>query len=72
MRSERANMQKIRKAVEMGILGDEFKPAQVNVAIGINYAGVFLPKHRVGNPGFKGKKFTEYFVQVERGVYKLK
>jgi hypothetical protein len=40
----------------------------VNRALGIDYAGVFLPEHRVGNPG----GFTQHFIQIERGLYRLK
>lgn len=40
----------------------------VNKALGIHWAGVFLPKHRVGNPGGQ----TEHFVQVGRGTYQLR
>ena len=36
--------------------------------LGIDWAGTFLPKHRVGNPG----GFTELFVRIRRGVYCLK
>ena len=28
----------------------------------------FLSKHRVGNPG----GYTEYFIKIEKGLYKLK
>jgi hypothetical protein len=65
-------MRKIRDAVGVGKLGEQFKPTEVNNVIGITYAGVFLPKHRVGNPGFKGEKFSEHFIQLERGLYRLK
>ena len=40
----------------------------MNRALGIHWAGVFLPKHREGNPGGQ----TELFVQIERGLYRLK
>jgi hypothetical protein len=61
-------MRCIREAVERGTLVQPFRPADANRALGINYAGVFLPKHRVGNPG----GFTQHFVQIERGMYRLK
>jgi hypothetical protein len=47
-------------------------PGVKSASYSIEYAGVFLPKHRVGNPGMKGKKNTEHFVQLERGLYRLK
>jgi hypothetical protein len=37
-----------------------FGPSDVNKELGITYAGTFLPKHRVGNPGGN----TELFLQV--------
>ncbi|HEX4134448.1 MAG TPA: hypothetical protein VHY84_07565 [Bryobacteraceae bacterium] len=43
-------------------------PINVNWALSIDWAGTFLPKHRVGNPG----GYTELFVQIERGRYRLK
>jgi hypothetical protein len=49
-------------------LAERFCLADVNRALGINYAGVFLPKHRSGNPD----KFSERFVQIGRGLYQLK
>jgi hypothetical protein len=45
-----------------------FTPAEVNRVLGIDWAGIFLPKHRVGNPG----GFTELFVRLDRGLYRLK
>ena len=47
-------------AVRRGHLSEPFSPDAVNTAIGISFAGVFLPKHRVGNPS----KNTPLFVQV--------
>lgn len=61
-------MKRIREAVASGSLMQPFRPADVNRALGVHYAGVFLPKHRVGNPG----GHTEHFIQVERGLYRLK
>lgn len=58
----------IRAAVAAGRLIEPFKPADVNAATGISFAGVFLPKHRVGNPGGQ----TELFIQVAEGSYRLK
>lgn len=70
--TERETMRRIRKAVRDGRLKEPFRAADINKALGIDFAGVFLPKHRVGNPGMKGKKNTEHFVQIERGLYRLK
>ena len=65
---ERNTMRGIREAIEGGRLIQPFHPADINRALGISYAGVFLPKHRVGNPG----GFTQHFIQIERGLYRLK
>jgi hypothetical protein len=61
-------MRRIREAIRNGSLKEPFRAADVNRALRIKYAGVFLPKHRVGNPG----KNTEHFVLLERGLYRLK
>ena len=61
-------IRKIREAVKTGRLGREFTAAEVNVAIMISWAGTFLPKHRVGNPG----GYTELFVRIRSAVYRLK
>ena len=58
----------IRDAVKGGLLKERFRAAEVNIALTITYAGVFLPKHRVGNPGGN----TALFVEVSRGLYRLK
>jgi hypothetical protein len=68
MLHERETTRRIREAVNDGSLRQPFRAADVNRALGIDYAGVFLPKHRVGNPG----KNTEHFVLIERGLYRLK
>ena len=65
---ERETIREIRQAVEDGRLQREFTPLRVNEALGLNWAGTFLPKHRVGNPG----GYTELFVRITRGLYKLK
>ena len=52
----------IRNAVHGGELHEPFNAASVNAALGITYAGTFLPKHRRGNPGGE----TEHFVRVSR------
>ena len=59
---------RIQIAVRAGKLPAKFTPKQVNSVLGIDWAGVFLAKHRVGNPGGN----TELFVQVGRGLYRLK
>ena len=65
---ERDTMLRIREAIKNGILVQPFRASDVNRALGIDYAGVFLPKHRVGNQG----GFTQHFIQIERGLYRLK
>jgi hypothetical protein len=65
---ERTTMRRIREAIKSGALVQPFRPSDVNRALSIDYAGVFLPKHRVGNPSCN----TEHFVQIERGLYRLK
>jgi hypothetical protein len=65
---ERETIRGIREAIRNLVLKEPFRAADVNRILGIGYAGVFLPKHRVGNPG----KNTELFVQIERGLYRLK
>jgi hypothetical protein len=57
-----------RKAVAADQLKEPFRAIDVNAAINIDFADVFLPKHRVSNPG----DFTELFVQNCRGLYSLK
>ncbi len=57
---ERNTIRRIREAVHDGRLLEPFTPRDVNAALGIYWAGAFLPKHRVGNP--RGN--TEIFVQV--------
>jgi len=64
---ERKTIKNIREAVRTGKLPAEFTPTQVNAALGINWAGTFLPKHRVGNPGNN----SELFIHIRKGLYKL-
>ena len=64
---DRDTIRRIRQGVSTGTIPATFKPRDVNKALNIDWAGVFLPKHRVGNPGGE----TELFVQVRRGVYRL-
>jgi hypothetical protein len=61
-------IQAIRSASASGQLEPEFLSSNVNDALGIAYAGTFLPKHRVGNLGYH----TEYFVRVRPGIYRLR
>jgi hypothetical protein len=64
---DRNTIRRIKEAVADGEIPKMFTPADVNKALQIHWAGTFLPKHRVGNPGGN----TELFVQVQRGVYRL-
>lgn len=68
MLAGRKTIRRIREAVKNGRLREAFRPVDVNAALGIDYAGVFLPKHRDGNPGGN----TTLFIQIERGLYRLK
>jgi len=65
---ERVTITLIREALNNGKLPTNFRAADVNRALKIDWAGNFLPKHRVGNPGDE----SELFVQVSRGLYRLK
>ena len=65
---ERDTIRRIREAVRLGRLGRHFTAIEVNMVLKIHWAGTFLPKHRVGNPG----GYTELFVRLERGIYRLK
>lgn len=66
-RREGTTIREIRRAIRVGTLVEPFKPAHVNAALGIDFAGRFLPKHRVGNPDNQ----TELFLQLARGLYRL-
>ena len=68
-RREGETIQRIRDAVRRGLLEEPFSPREVNDTLGIDWAGTFLPKHRVGNPGGD----TELFVQVSHrpALYRL-
>ncbi len=60
----------IRHAVARGQLPQRFRPDDVRRACpgwADHTYGVFLPKHRRGNPG----GYTEYFVQNPDGTYSL-
>ena len=64
----------IREAIQQKLLAEPFTPAEGNQAVGITYAGNFLPKHRVGNPGHKGRPNSELFIQVSHApvTYRLR
>ena len=68
MAYERDTIRRIREAVADRRLDPHFRAEDVNKALGIEFAGTFLPKHRVGNPGGN----TELFVRISAGLYKLK
>jgi len=53
-------IRRIREAVRTQRLSEPFSPSAVNQVLAISYAGVFLPKHRLGNPG----RNTELFIRV--------
>jgi hypothetical protein len=65
---DRDTVRRIKEGVATGAIPAVFKPADVNKVLKIAWAGVFLPKHRVGNPGGQ----TELFVQIGRGTYRLR
>ena len=67
---ERDTIRRIREAVSQGNLVEPFTAQQANVALGIDWGGSFLPKHRVGNPG----GYTQLFVRVNSrpALYRLK
>ena len=68
MRDEKETMRSMREAVKTGVLKQPFRGVDVNRALGIERGGNFLAKHCVGNPG----GFSERFVRIERGLYRLK
>jgi hypothetical protein len=60
----------VRRARAAGALPDRFRPADVRRACpgwADHTYGVFLPKHRRGNPG----GYTGYFEQHDDGSYSL-
>jgi hypothetical protein len=65
---DRDTIRRIKEGVAKGVIPVVFKPADVNRALKIHWAGVFLPKHRIGNPGGQ----TELFEQIGRGTYRLR
>src|ERR1700752_3344707 len=48
---ERDVIRRIREAVAGLRLSQPFRASDVNRVLRIDFAGTFLPKHRVGNPG---------------------
>lgn len=61
-------MDDIRRAVTSGALTPRFRPDDVRRACpgwADHTYGVFLPKHRRGNPG----GYTPYFVRHDDGTY---
>ena len=68
-RREGETIRRIRDAVSHGLLEEPFSPRAVDEVLGIHWAGTFLPKHRIGNPG----DYTELFVRVSRrpALYRL-
>jgi hypothetical protein len=65
---ERETIRRIREILRAGELKQPFRPSDINAALGIDWAGTFLPKHSVGNPGGN----SELFVRVSRGLYRLR
>lgn len=60
----------IRQARARGTLPKRFRPADLRSACpgwAEHTYGVFLPKHRIGNPG----DYTVYFQQHSDGTYSL-
>ena len=69
-RREGKTIKRVREAVRQGKLQEQFSAQDVNAVLGIHWAGNFLPKHRVGNPG----GFTELFVRINErpALFRLK
>jgi hypothetical protein len=65
---DRETIRCIKEEVAAGKIPGTFKPADVNKALKIDWAGVFLSKHREGNPGGE----AQLFVRVNRGTYQLR
>ena len=66
---EGRTIRRIRDAVRHGDVEEPFSPQRVSAVLAINWSGIFLPKHRVGNPGGD----TEFFVRVSSrsALYRL-
>ena len=61
----RNTIQHIRDKVKSGELPPQFRDAQVNKAIGIDWAGNFMAKH------CKPRNGGVFFVRISRGLYRL-
>jgi hypothetical protein len=61
---QRNLVQKIRDVVLSGKVKEPFKFSDFNF---LSKSSGFISKHAVGNG-----KYTEYFIRVSRGIYKLK
>jgi hypothetical protein len=57
-------VQQIKDAVHSGKVKEPFKSSDFHF---LSSSPSFISKHAVGNG-----KYTEYFIRVERGIYKLK
>ena len=66
---EGKNIKAIRQAIRQGQLQEPFCATAVNQVLGINYAGVFLPKHCDQRPDRNG--VTWLFDKVATGLYRL-
>ncbi len=65
---EGKTIEAIREAVRSSRLGQPFKAADVNKAIGIDWAGNFMPKHCDQRTD---KNRTWLFDQINLGLYRL-
>lgn len=61
---QRNLVQQIRNAVSTGRVKEPFRFSDFSF---LNNSPSFISKHAVGNG-----KYTEYFVRISRGLYKLK
>jgi hypothetical protein len=68
MRAEGDTIPAIRRAIRHRKLQQPFRAADVNVVLGIDYAGTFLSKHCDER---SDKTFTWLFDRVGRGQYRL-
>ena len=61
--------QKIKNSIQLGYLSQQFSVKSVNSSLNnlLLKSPSFLSKHCVGNPG----EYSEMFVRVRKGVYKL-
>ena len=68
MGTEGETIRAIREAVRRGRLAQPFRAGGVNVVVGIDYAGKFLPKHCDDR---SDTSMTWLFDRVGRGLYRL-